>query len=109
MESRARVLALWLTEISAVHPAVAVLVVHALVQIRDDRQLGGINVWRDPRTIPSWAAIDQGSDEVHSCRRRFTAFPPHLASSYLTREEAEKLHEKGMALNSACLVEVTGM
>jgi len=59
--------------------------------------------------IPSWTALDHGaSDAMQFCRRRFYAFPTHLASSCVTREEAEKLHEKGMALNPNSLVDVTG-
>jgi hypothetical protein len=107
IEQRARALSTWLAEISSAHPAAAVLVVHALVQISTHHDLGGISVWHEPRTIPGWAAAGQG-DDIESCRRRFQSFPPHLASSYLTGEEAEKLHEAAIGLNAAGLVELTG-
>jgi hypothetical protein len=66
-----------------------------------------VYVWRVPRTIPAWVAAGQG-DDVQACRRRFNAFPPHLASSYLSSEEAEKLHEMALDVNAAAFVELTG-
>ena len=107
IEQRARALSSWLAEISSAHPAAAVLVVHALVQISSQHDLGGISVWHEPRTIPVWTAVGQSND-AESCRRRFHAFPPHLASSYLTSEEAEKLHEAAIGMNAAGFVEMTG-
>lgn len=107
LELRARALATWLGEISAAHPAAAAIVVHALVQVNSRHTLGEVNVWQGARTIPPWAALDQ-NDEVQACRRRFNAFPPHLASSFVTREEAELLHGMAMQLNPAGLVELTG-
>jgi hypothetical protein len=107
MEQRARAISSWLAEISAAHPAAAVLVVHALVQISSQQDLAGVYVWRVPRTIPAWVAAGQG-DDVQACRRRFNAFPPHLASSYLSSEEAEKLHEMALDVNAAAFVELTG-
>jgi hypothetical protein len=108
IEQRARALSSWLAEISAAHPAAAVLVVNALVQVGTSQQdLAGISVWHEPRIIPPWAAMGQG-DAIQTCRRRFHAFPPHLASSYLTSDEAERLHEMGLQMNAAGFVELTG-
>lgn len=107
MELRAKSLASWLTEISSAHPAAAVLVVHALVQVTSSQEIGGISVWSEPRTIPSWVAADE-KDVVQACRKRFDAFPPHLQSSYLSREEAEKLHSMAKKVNPAVLSEIAG-
>ncbi|KAL3924864.1 MAG: hypothetical protein SGILL_000787 [Bacillariaceae sp.] len=107
MEQRARALSSWLAEISAAHPAAAVLVVDALLQVRSTNDLGGIAVWQEARSIPAWVAAGE-TDEVQACRRRFQAFPPHLASSYVTSEEAEKLHGMAMELNANAFVELTG-
>jgi hypothetical protein len=106
MEHRARALSSWLSEISAAHPAAAVLVVHALVQVGMPQDLAGISVWQEPRTIPAWAAP---LTSVQECRRRFMSFPPHLATSYLTSEEAEKLHAMALQVNSQGFSEMTGM
>ena len=84
------------------------MVVHALVQVELQHNLGPISVWHQARTIPSWAALDI-SDEMLACRRRFSAFPPHLASSYVTRDESELLHEMSMSINPNAFVELTGM
>lgn len=105
MEHRARALSSWLSEISAAHPSAAVLVVHALVQVGMPQDLAGISVWQEPRTIPAWAAP---LTSVQECRRRFMSFPPHLATSYLTSEEAEKLHTMAMQLNPQGFTEMTG-
>jgi hypothetical protein len=107
IEQRARAVSSWLAEISAAHPAAAVLVVHALVQVSSQQDFGGVSVWHEPRTIPPWVTSGQ-PDDIHSIRRRFQAFPPHLASSYLTSEEAEKLHEMSLQLNAAAFFELTG-
>ena len=90
MEQRARALATWLSEISAAHPAASVLVVHALVQARSHHRLGGVSVWPEARIIPPWTSLKQ-TDEIQACRRRFNAFPPHLPTSYVSSDEAEKL------------------
>lgn len=107
MELRARSLSSWLAEISAAHPAAAVLVVHALVQIRATQDLAGVSVWREPRSIPSWVAVGE-TDYILACRKRFQSFPPHLASSYLSSEEAQKLHGMAKQLNPAGFVDLTG-
>ena len=93
--------------ISSAHPSAAALVVHALVQVGQKHNMGPVAVWHHARTIPSWTALDT-NDEEQACLRRFRAFPPHLASSYVTREEAELLHEMGMNMNPNQLVELTG-
>ena len=112
MEHRARALCSWLTDLAAAHPVAQALLVQGLLQLpangtQDDGHLAGIYVWHPARMIPPWAAMQtvdvssgqvQYLDEVTACRRRFEAFPPHLASSFVTREEAELLH--GMALTS---------
>lgn len=107
MELRARVLISWLSEICAAHPAAAALVVHALVQVDHSHDLGGVQVWAAARMIPPWVAFDQ-MDELLSCRRRFEAFPPHLLSSYLTREECELIHGIALEINAASFVSLTG-
>jgi len=107
LELRAKALSMWLAEISAAHPAASALVVHALVQVDPRHNLASVPVWHEARTMPPWAALD-ARDEVEACRRRFHAFPPHLASSYVTRAEAELLHEIGMNTNPKGLVELTG-
>lgn len=102
-EHRARAICVWLTEIAAAHPAAQALLVHALVQLpgrnnpSDDDDLGGIYTWHPARMIAPWASLAVTSDNIPmKLRQRFDTFPPHLASSYVTREEAELLH--GMAL-----------
>ena len=107
LEERARALSTWLAEISSAHPSAAALVVHALVQVNPHHDLASIGVWQQARTMPPWAALDQ-RDELLACRRRFQAFPPHLASSYLTRQEGETLYEMAMNLNPTAFVELTG-
>lgn len=107
LEQRARALSSWLSEISSAHPAAAALVVHALVQVSTNHELAKVRVWQEARMIPPWVALGQ-TDEVEACRRRFHAFPPHLESSYLTREEAERLYEMGRMLNPTAFLELTG-
>ncbi|VEU39720.1 unnamed protein product [Pseudo-nitzschia multistriata] len=106
MEQRARHLLSWLSEISAAHPSAAVLVVHALLQIKSTQDLGGISVWQEPRMIPTWVAPNE-TDEM-ALHRRFKVFPPHLATSYLTGEEAEKLHAMAMKVDAKAFLEFTG-
>ncbi|KAG7357209.1 zinc-finger UBR box domain containing protein [Nitzschia inconspicua] len=106
MEHRARALSSWLTEISAAHPAAAILVVDALLQVQSTHDLGGVAVWHEARSIPAWVAVGE-TDEVQACRRRFQAFPPHLASSYLTSEESELLYSLAMEVNKDAFVEFT--
>lgn len=107
LEQRAKALATWLAEISAAHPVAASLVVHALVKVDPRHELGNVSVWHEARCIPPWAAL-YTRDEREACRRRFRAFPPHLSSSFVTREEAELLHEMSMKINPTAFVEITG-
>jgi len=107
VEHRARALSAWLSEISAAHPAAAVLVVHALVQAGRPRDIAGIPVWQEAHMIPAWATTEPLTT-VQELRRRFTAFPPHLGSSYLTSEEAESLYEMATDINSQHFREMTG-
>jgi hypothetical protein len=113
LENRARALLSWLTEIASAHPAVSALVVHALVDVTEgDDVFGGVLVWNNARMIPSWSfsdsylssarvSIQEDKDEydvsVPGWRRRMNVFPPHLPSSYLTREEQRQLHKLGFA------------
>jgi Proteolysis_6 C-terminal/Putative zinc finger in N-recognin (UBR box) len=107
MELRARVMSSWLSEISAAHPAAAVIVVHALLQVNGTQDLGGLGVWQEPRSIPVWVAPNE-TDDAQACRRRFQAFPPHLATSYVTSDEAERLHRMATQLNAPGFAELTG-
>jgi len=113
LELRARVLLSWLSEVSAAHPAVAALVVHAFVDVTEGSDpLGGAYVWPHSRMIPPWSfshgyfsstrvAINEEDDDdvnyVPGWRQRMEVFPPNLHSSYLTREEARQLHKLGLS------------
>jgi len=107
-EQRARTLTAWLAEIATAHPSAATIVVHALVKVLPNQDLDGLKIWHTPRMIPSWSSIVEGEDEITTCRRRFFAFPPHLESSYLTREEAETLHRLGFELNPEKFLQISG-
>ena len=105
MERRVKVLVGWLKDISSAHPAVAALVAHALCDVTNGQDtFGGVSVWTEPRMIPCWSGLNF-KFEVD----RFKAFPPHLASSYLTREEGRVLH-KHMKIhkNASHLFHITG-
>ena len=91
-ELRSRALLAWLAELCSAHPAVGGMVVHALVAVDDGgkaSEIGGVRIWREARSVPSWAIGDDTSANWPS------AFPPHLDTSYLSREEAERLHAIG--------------
>lgn len=108
LEQRAWSLVSWLKDVAASHPAAAALVVHALVQINDgDHSFAGVHVWHRARTIPVWAGATE-QNAVESCRKRFQAFPPQLASSYVTREESELLHGIAVSVNPQGLEQVAG-
>jgi hypothetical protein len=51
--------------------------------------------------------LADAANEVTMCR--FRAFPPQLASSYVTREEVELLHHMGAEMNAAQFIQLTGM
>jgi hypothetical protein len=114
LEVRSRILLSWLSDISAAHPAVAALVVHALVDVTEGSDpLGGAYVWPISRMIPPWSFThgyftsarvsiheeDEKEEEIDvpSWRRRMDVFPPNLKSSFLTREESRQLHKLGLA------------
>ena len=110
LELRAKQMTSWLSEVAAAHPAAAVLVVHALVQVHQNHALGNVQVWREPRMIPAWAGLAAaGNGEIAMNQVRFQSFPPQLASSYVTREEAELLHRMGAEMNAAQFIQLTGM
>lgn len=114
LELRARVLLSWLSDIAAAHPAVASLVVHALVDVTEGSDsLGGTYIWPNSRIIPPWSFTNgyftstrefmQGEREeekkktlIPAWRRRMDVFPPNLKSSFLTREETRRLHDLGV-------------
>ncbi len=114
LEIRARILLSWLAEISAAHPAVAALVVHALVDVTEGSDpLGGAYVWANSRIIPPWSfsngyfssarvSIHEEAEEegapIPNWRRRMDVFPPNMKSSFLTREELRQLHKLGLAV-----------
>ena len=92
-ELRSRALLQWLAELCSAHPAAGGMVVHALVDVDDggtSSDIGGVKMWREGRSIPCWVLNDDASSAQWS-----EAFPPHLASSFLSREEAERLHAVG--------------
>ena len=111
LELRARTLLSWLKDISAAHPAVSALVVHALVDVTEGTDMiGNVLVWGGAHMLPPWSfspsylsstqiAIseddDNTNDSLPGWRRRMDVFAPHLSSSYLTREEARHLHSIG--------------
>lgn len=107
-EHRARALTSWLTEIASAHPAAAAIIVQALVQVSSHQDLGGTKVWHEARMIPVWASMVDGEDEPTTCRRRFYAFPPHMDSSYLSRDEAETLHRLGRQINQEQFIQMAG-
>lgn len=92
-ELRSRALLQWLAELCTAHPAVGGMVVHALVDVDDgstSSDIGGVKMWRQGHSIPCWALNDDASSAKWS-----TVFPPHLATSFLSRQEAERLHAIG--------------
>ena len=113
LELRAKQLLSWLSDIAAAHPAVAALVVHALVDVTEGSDpIGGAYVWANSRMIPPWAFTygylrsarlsiheegEQQGMEIPGWRRRMNVFPPNLKSSFLTREELRHLHKLGLA------------
>jgi hypothetical protein len=98
-ELRSRALLQWLAEVCSAHPATGGMVVHALVDVDDggtSSDIGGVKMWRQGHSIPCWALNDNTSDAHWS-----SVFPPHLASSFLSREEAERLHAIGFGSMAA--------
>jgi hypothetical protein len=112
-EERAKALLEWLASLVAVHPAVAAMVVQALVDVTDGEDslcadesapLGGVAkgvaVWNSARMMPCWSGTHEKwwdvNDPTPAWKRRLEAFPPHLESSYLTREEGRELFRQGL-------------
>ena len=136
-EERAKVLLEWLGSLIGAHPAVASLVVQGLVDVTDGEDVlchedtnndsvsanipgmsKGVAVWTTPRMMPCWSGTSESwwqeeggssNSSVPAWRKRLDAFPPHLESSYLTREEGRELFRQGMMLDdSASFVAKTG-
>ena len=123
-EERAKALLEWLGSLIGSHPAVGALVVQALVDVTEGEDVlchendtdnistgipgmsKGVAVWSTPRMMPSWSGTcqswwEQQEDGIPAWRKRLDAFPPHLESSYLTREEGRELFRQGMILDSS--------
>ena len=110
-EKRSRELLLWLADLCSAHPAVGGMVVHALVDVDDagaGSTIGGVRMWREGRFVPCWALTEDPS--LPWAR----AFPPHLDSSFLSREEAQRLHafgfgtQEGSSIHPSDFAERTG-
>jgi len=87
LEMRAKVLLNWLRDMAGIHPAISALVVHGLCDVTNGKDAcGDVGVWLHPRSIPLWAGMNTSKRDV-----RYSTFPPHLDSSYLTRDEARTL------------------
>jgi len=81
----------------------------------DDGTSRGVAVWTASRSVPSWSGTlwdpVGGAANAPAWRRRMDAFPPHLESSYLTREEGRSLFGLGMStglLPPGAFAEATG-
>eukprot|EP00985_Skeletonema_marinoi_P030940 scaffold34877_cov197-Skeletonema_marinoi.AAC.2 len=115
-EERAKVLLEWLSGLLSDHPVVRAVVVQALVDVTDgedvlcsqekenDGASQGVAVWSNPRMLPSWSGTNEqwwnannnDKSSIPAWRKRLDAFPPHLESSYLTRQEGRELFLRGM-------------
>ena len=115
-EERAKVLLEWLCGLLSDHPVVRAIVVQALVDVTDgedvlcsqdkenDGTSQGVAVWSNPRMLPSWSGTNEqwwsannnDNSSIPAWRKRLDAFPPHLESSYLTRQEGRELFLRGM-------------
>lgn len=120
-EERAKVLLEWLSSLLAAHPAVGAMIVQALVDVTDGEDAlctdtettttagvsKGVSVWSSARMIPCWSGTHEswwdktdecngGTKRLPAWRRRLDAFPPHLESSYLTRQEGRELFRQGL-------------
>lgn len=124
-EERAKALLEWLTGLIGSHPAVSAMIVHCIVDITEGEDVlcstrnsntksipgmsRGVAVWTAPRMMPCWSGTRE-IDGVVGWRRRMDAFPPHLESSYLTREECRELFRLGMLSDDAdTFIGVTGV
>ena len=115
-EERAKILLEWLSELLTAHPAVGAMIVQALVDVTegedvlcankgsDDEQRAlrgvsrGVAVWSNARMIPCWSGTHENwwgeGQHTPAWRRRLDVFPPHLESSYLSREEGRELYKQ---------------
>ena len=117
-EERAKVLLEWLSGLVAVHPAVGAMIVQALVDVTDGEDVlsseedngggvaRGVAVWNSARMMPCWSGTHEkwwgdDSEGIPAWKRRLEAFPPHLESSYLTREEGRELFRQGLTSSMA--------
>ena len=127
-EERARVLLEWLSGLLSDHPVVRAIVVQALVDVTDGEDVlcseekenegssRGVAVWSKPRMLPCWSGTNEqwwnannnDRPSIPAWRKRLDAFPPHLESSYLTREEGRELFLRGMRKFADQFVIVTG-
>ena len=111
LENRAKILSEWLKDVACAHPAAAALVSHALCDVTEGQDtFGGVCVNTGPRMIPCWSGtLSSIESDEEKKMQRMKAFPPHLATSYLTREEARELY-KAMKkhVNSDNLFKKTG-
>jgi hypothetical protein len=124
-EERAKALLEWLTGLIGSHPAVSAMIVQCLVDITEGEDVlcstrnsntrsipgmsRGVALWTAPRMMPCWSGTHE-IDGVVGWRRRMDAFPPHLESSYLTREEGRELFRLGMLSDDADMfIGVTGV
>jgi len=79
----------------------------AVEKNNNDGMSKGVAVWSTPRMMPCWSGTNENwwsenkgadADAIPAWRRRLDAFPPHLESSYLTREEGRELFRQGIML-----------
>lgn len=84
LELRARMLVGWLSDLCQQHASLQALVIHAFLDVSEGSSpYGGIPVWTRAHMIPPWSS-------------RHSAFPTHLSTSFLTREESFRLYTLGL-------------
>ena len=133
-DERAKVLLEWLGSLIGSHPAVSAIIVQCLVDVTEGEDVlcserntskiasipgkcRGVVTWLTPKMLPCWSGTSElwsghassNNIFVPSWRRRFDAFPPHLDSSYLTREEGRELFRLGLTSDdSNSFIQATG-
>lgn len=118
-EKRAKVLLEWLMGLVSIHPAVGAMIVQGLVDVTDgedvlcadesnevDGVARGVAVWNSARMMPCWSGThekwwDENKKSPAAWKKRLEAFPPHLESSYLTREDGRELFRQGLSSSFA--------
>jgi len=118
-EKRAKVLLEWLVGLVSAHPAVGAMIVQGLVDVTDgedvlcaddNNDVGGVTrgvaVWNSARMMPCWSGTNEkwcaeSKKPSAAWKKRLEAFPPHLESSYLTREEGRELFRQGLSSSYA--------